>query len=218
MEDDSALIDAALFRLSLREKVELLSGADFWTTEDFQAMGVERITMSDGPHGLRKQRAQADHLSLADSHPATCFPTAVTLASSWDEALLNEVGTALGTEAAASGVDVILGPGLNIKRHPAGGRNFEYFSEDPLLSGRLAASMVRGIQSVGVGACPKHFVANNQESWRMRVDAIIDERTLRELYLSAFEIVVKTSKPWAMMSAYNRVNSEHVGESRRLLP
>jgi beta-glucosidase len=204
-------------RLEPAAKIRLLSGASFWRTEAVEEVGLPSVMMSDGPHGLRLQGGNTDHLSLTDALPATCFPTAVTLASSWDEALLQEVGDALGAEARASGVDVLLGPGLNLKRHPAGGRNFEYFSEDPLLSGRLAAAMVRGIQARGVGACPKHFAVNNQESCRMRIDAIVDERTLRELYLTGFEIVVERARPWAIMSAYNRVNGEHAGESRRLL-
>ena len=173
--------------------------------------------VTDGPHGLRKQLGKADHAGLSDSVPATCFPTASALGSTWDVALLEEVGAALGRESRIADVSVLLGPGLNIKRHPAGGRNFEYFSEDPLLSGKAAAAMVRGIQSAGVGACVKHFAANNQEDFRMRLDTIIDERTLRELYLTGFEIAVTEGRPWTAMSSYNQVNGEHTGESRRLL-
>ncbi len=204
-------------RLTREQKIELLSGADFWHTKAVAAEGIEPIMLTDGPHGLRKQQGSADHIGLADSVPATCFPTAVTLGSTWDPELLEEIGAALGRESRAERVGVLLGPGLNIKRHPAGGRNFEYFSEDPLLSGKCAAGLVRGIQSEGVGACLKHFAANNQESSRMRLDTIVDERTLRELYLTGFEIAVTEAEPWTVMCAYNLVNGEHAGESRRLL-
>ena len=202
-------------RLSRQDKVRLLSGRDFWSTK--AAPGVASIMLTDGPHGLRKQASSGDHLGLSDSVPATCFPPAVGLGATWDVDLLEEIGRALGREAAAENVGVLLGPGLNIKRHPAGGRNFEYFSEDPVLSGRCAAALVRGVQSQGVGACLKHFAANSQEFNRMRADSVVDERTLRELYLAGFEIAVEESSPWAVMSSYNRLNGEHTGESRRLL-
>lgn len=208
---------AVVARLSREDKLRTVSGADFWHTSALDEHGVRSITLTDGPHGLRKQLGSGDHVGLADSAPATCFPTAVTLGSSWDVDLVEEVGRALGREARAEDVGVLLGPGLNLKRHPAGGRNFEYFSEDPLLSGRAAAALVRGIQAEGVGTCAKHFAVNNQEGHRMRLDTVVDERTLRELYLSAFETVVDESAPWAVMSAYNLVNGEHAGESRRLL-
>lgn len=201
--------------LTREQKVRLLSGAGFWTTEAFEEAGVPSVRMADGPHGLR--RADADDISLTASAPATCFPTAATLGSTWDPALLEEVGAALGQEARAAGVGVILGPGLNIKRHPAGGRVFEYLSEDPFLSGVLAAALVRGIQSQGVGACLKHFAANNQETSRMVVDTIVDERTLREIYLTGFEIAVRQSSPWAVMSAYNRVNGPYCSDNTQLL-
>ncbi len=203
--------------LDLATKVSVLSGRDFWTTKPLSNQGVPSVMMTDGPHGLRKQDSSGDNIGMFASVPATCFPTASALASTWDTALAEEVGAALGREAAAADVSLLLGPGLNIKRHPAGGRNFEYFSEDPLLSGRLAGAMVRGIQSQGVGACLKHYVANNQESDRFRVDTLIDERTLRELYLTGFEIAVRESAPWAVMSSYNLVNGEHTGESTRLV-
>jgi beta-glucosidase len=173
--------------------------------------------MSDGPHGLRHQDGSADHIGLAGSLPATCFPTASALGATWDAELVERVGAAIGREAASQDVDVVLGPGLNIKRHPAGGRNFEYFSEDPLVSGVLAAAMVRGIQSQGVGACLKHYVANNQESDRFRLDTLVDERTLRELYLSGFETALKLSDPWMVMSSYNKLNGTHVGESEEMI-
>lgn len=206
-----------LSELPLAEQVELLSGADFWTTQAVPDLGIPSITLTDGPHGVRRQPDDADHLGIGDSEPATCFPTASCLASSWDTALIEEVGAALGREARAGGVAVLLGPGLNIKRHPAGGRNFEYFSEDPLVSGRLAAAMVRGIQSEGVAACLKHFVANNNESYRMVCDVIVDERTLREIYLRGFEIAVAEDDPWALMTSYNLVNGTYVSDSERLV-
>lgn len=204
-------------KLDRTERVRLLSGRDLWRTAEAPAIGLDSIWLSDGPHGLRRQAGGGDHLGIAESEPATCYPTAATLASSWDVDLLAEVGAALGREARHQGVAVVLGPGLNIKRHPNCGRNFEYFSEDPLLSGRLAAAMVRGIQAQGVGACLKHYAVNNQEAYRLVVDAVVDERTLREIYLAGFEIAVRESQPWTVMAAYNRVNGEYCTDSRRLL-
>lgn len=192
--------------LSLPEQVSLLSGADFWHTQGLPAAGIPSAHLADGPHGLRSQQEGGDHLGLGTSEAATCFPPAVTLASAWDDDLASEVGRAVGVEALALGADVVLGPGMNIKRHPLGGRNFEYFSEDPVLSGRLAAAMVTGIQSTGVGACLKHYAVNNQEGHRFVVDAVVDERTLRELYLAGFEHAVTTSRPVAVMASYNKVN------------
>jgi beta-glucosidase len=201
----------------LEQQVSMLSGADFWRTTALPEHDVPSVVLSDGPHGLRFQQGDSGHLGSAASEPATCFPPAVTLASTWDEALVAEVGRAIGVEARAVGVGVVLGPGLNIKRHPLCGRNFEYFSEDPLLSGHLAAAFVRGVQSTGTGACVKHFAVNNQESHRFVVDAVVDERSLREIYLPAFEHVVGHGRPWAVMAAYNRINGEHATDSRRLL-
>ncbi|HML50714.1 MAG TPA: glycoside hydrolase family 3 C-terminal domain-containing protein [Propionicimonas sp.] len=203
--------------LNRDQKIDLLSGSGSWHTTAIPEHDIPAVLMIDGPHGLRKQRDLTDEVGLGDSEPATCFPPAVTLGSTWDVDLVEQVGAALGREARAARVGVLLGPGLNLKRHPAAGRNFEYFSEDPLLSGALAAAMVRGIQSEGVGACVKHFAANNQETGRMRSDSIIDERTLRELYLAGFEIAIRDGRPWAVMSSYNLINGEHTGESRRLL-
>ena len=203
--------------LPLERHVELLSGDDFWSTSPIPELGLAAVVLTDGPHGVRRQRDDSDRLGIGDSVPATCFPTASNLAASWDADLLSEVGAALGAEARAGGVGVLLGPGLNIKRHPGGGRNFEYFSEDPVLSGRMAAAMVNGIQSAGVGACLKHYVANNHESFRMVCDVIVDERTLRELYLRGFEIAVTESSPLAVMTSYNLVNGEYVSDSARLL-
>ena len=182
-------------KLNLEQKCALLSGAGTFTTRGCPKAGVPSITLSDGPNGVRKQAGAADHLGLNPSVPATCFPTAATVACSWDPALGEQIGQAMGEEAAAQEVAVLLGPGLNTKRSPLCGRNFEYFSEDPYLSGKMAASYVRGIQSNGISACPKHFAVNSQELRRMASDSVVDERTLRELYLTGFESVVKEAKP-----------------------
>ena len=203
--------------LTLEQKCALLSGAGTFTTRGYQKAGVPAITLSDGPNGVRKQAGAADHLGLNPSVPATCFPTAATVACSWDPALGEEIGRAMGEEAAAQEVSVLLGPGLNTKRSPLCGRNFEYFSEDPYLSGKMAAAYVRGIQSEGIAACPKHFAANSQELRRMASDSVLDERTLRELYLTGFEIVVKESAPKTIMSSYNLVNGTYANENAHLL-
>ncbi|WOF23559.1 glycoside hydrolase family 3 C-terminal domain-containing protein [Microbacterium betulae] len=206
-----------LSELTLLEKAALLSGENTWQTRAVERLGIPAVWMSDGPHGVRKQVGSADHLGIHGSEPATCFPTAATVANSWDEGLAAEIGAALGAEAASQGVHVLLGPGLNIKRSPLGGRGFEYFSEDPELAGRLAAAYVRGIQSQGVAATPKHFAVNSQELRRMVSDSVVDERTLRELYLTAFEIVVREASPWAIMSSYNLVNGVYAHENPHLL-
>jgi beta-glucosidase len=205
-------------QLGLEEKTSLLSGSSFWDLQPIVRLDFPAITVSDGPHGLRTQDAfRAGHLGLTDSAPATCFPTAVTLASSWDEALVREVAEAIGHEAQTLGVSVVLGPGVNIKRSPLCGRNFEYFSEDPFLSGRMAAGFIQGVQSKGIGTSIKHFAANNQEGNRMVIDTQVDERTLREIYLPAFEIAVRESQPWTVMHAYNRLNGVYCGENDWLL-
>lgn len=204
-------------RLDLATKVRLLSGRGFWALEGLPEHGIDPIMVADGPHGLRCQGTASDHLGIAPAVPSTCFPTAAALGSSWDVALLAEVGAALGDEALELGVSVVLGPGLNIKRHPAGGRCFEYLSEDPLLSGRLAAAMVRGVQGRGVGTSVKHFAVNNQESHRLVLDAVVDERTLREIYLRGFEIAVTESEPWTVMCSYNLVNGTYASEHHELL-
>ncbi|WP_261167214.1 glycoside hydrolase family 3 C-terminal domain-containing protein [Microbacterium sp. Marseille-Q6965] len=209
--------DDTISHLSLLEKAALLSGENTWQTRAVPRLGIDRLWLADGPHGVRKQTGAGDHLGIAASEPATCFPTAATVANSWDEELAERIGTALGQEARAQGVNVLLGPGLNIKRSPLGGRSFEYFSEDPELSGRLAAAYVRGIQSQGVAATPKHFAANSQELRRMASDSVLDERTLREIYLTAFEIVVREARPWAIMSSYNLVNGTYAHENAHLL-
>lgn len=204
-------------KLTLEEKAGLCSGLDFWQTKPVERLGVPSIMMTDGPHGLRKQAGDADHLGLNASVPATCFPAGCATASSFDVELLEALGRALGEECDAEGVSMVLGPSLNIKRSPLCGRNFEYFSEDPYLAGQMAAAHVRGVQSQDVAACPKHFAANNQENRRFTVDAQIDERTLREIYLSAFEAMVKEAHPWTMMCSYNRLNGEYTARDHRLL-
>ena len=203
--------------LTLEQKCALLSGGGTFTTRALPKAGIPSITLSDGPNGVRKQAGAADHLGLNPSVPATCFPTAATVACSWDPALGEQIGQAMGEEAAAQEVAVLLGPGLNTKRSPLCGRNFEYFSEDPYLSGKMAASYVRGIQSNGISACPKHFAVNSQELRRMASDSVVDERTLRELYLTGFEIVVKEAKPKTIMSSYNLINGTYANENRHLL-
>ena len=203
--------------LTLEQKCALLSGATTFGTRALPKNNIPSITLSDGPNGVRKQAGAADHLGLNPSVPATCFPTAATVACSWDPALGEQIGQAMGEEAAAQEVAVLLGPGLNTKRSPLCGRNFEYFSEDPYLSGKMAASYVRGIQSNGISACPKHFAVNSQELRRMASDSVVDERTLRELYLTGFEIVVKEAKPKTIMSSYNLINGTYANENRRLL-
>ena len=204
-------------RLTIEQKCALLSGKNTWQTQQYPKQGVPAIWLSDGPNGLRKQAGAADHLGLNPSEPATCFPTAATMANSWDPALGEAVGRALGEETAAYRVNVLLGPGLNTKRSPLCGRSFEYFSEDPYLSGKMAAGYVRGIQSTGVAACPKHFAANSQELRRMASDSILDERTLRELYLTGFEIAVKEGNPKAVMTSYNKINGVYANENEHLL-
>ena len=206
-----------IVKLNLEQKCALLSGAGTFTTRGCPKAGVPSITLSDGPNGVRKQAGAADHLGLNPSVPATCFPTAATVACSWDPALGEKIGRAMGEEAAAQEVAVLLGPGLNTKRSPLCGRNFEYFSEDPYLSGKMAAAYVRGIQSEGIAACPKHFAVNSQELRRMASDSVLDERTLRELYLTGFEIVVKEAAPKTIMSSYNLVNGTYANENAHLL-
>ncbi|WP_433870282.1 glycoside hydrolase family 3 C-terminal domain-containing protein [Saccharopolyspora sp. CA-218241] len=203
--------------LTLTEKASLTSGADVWHTTSIPRVGVESVMMTDGPHGLRKQSVGGDHLGLGDSNPATCYPPAVALGASFDVDLLRRVGQAIGEEAAAEDVAVVLGPGINIKRSPLCGRNFEYLSEDPLVTGALGAAMVEGIQSAGVGASLKHFAANNQETDRMRVSADIAPRPLREIYLRAFEHVVRQARPWTVMCSYNRINGIYASKNRWLL-
>lgn len=204
-------------KLTIEEKAALLSGKNEWESRDIPRLEIQSITFSDGPHGLRRQEGAGDHLGLNPSLPATCFPTAAAIANSWNPDLGEKIGQALGEEALAQGVNVVLGPGLNMKRSPLCGRNFEYFSEDPVLAGKMAAAYVRGIQSRHVYACPKHFAVNSREYRRMAMNAVVDERTLREIYLTAFEIAVKEGKARAIMSAYNEVNGTYANENEHLL-
>ena len=210
-------IRALVSQLTLEEKASLMSGANFWNTKAIDRLGIPSMMLTDGPHGLRKQGGKADNLGLNKSLPATCFPTAATLASSWDETLVQRVGEALGREAAAQQVGVLLGPGLNIIRNPLGGRSFEYYSEDPYVFGKLAVAQVRGIQSTGVAACPKHFAVNSQEHLRMSIDEVVDERSLHEIYLEGFRRVIVEAQPRVIMSSYNRVNGTYANENMHLL-
>lgn len=210
-------IKKIISEMTLEEKASLCSGLDFWNTKGIERLGIPSIMVTDGPHGLRKQAEGADHLGIYNSIPSTCFPSAVGLASTWNKDLIHEVGVALGEECQAEHVGVLLGPGANIKRSPLCGRNFEYFSEDPYLSSQMAINHVKGVQSQGIGTSLKHFAANNQEHRRMSVDAIVDERTLREIYLASFEDVIKEAQPWTVMSAYNKVNGEYASENNYLL-
>jgi beta-glucosidase len=210
-------VDAIVAALTVEEKAALCLGSDFWHTAPIPRLDVPAIMVSDGPHGLRAQPNESDHVGLSGSLPATCFPTASALASSWNPALFGEIGRALATEALACGVSVVLGPGVNMKRSPLCGRNFEYLSEDPWLAGELAVAMVNGVQGLGIGTSLKHFAANNQETDRLRVSADVDERTLREIYLPAFERVVTKARPWTVMCAYNKVNGTFASEHHWLL-
>lgn len=208
-------IDKLIGQMTLEEKAALCTGASAWTTTPVKRLGIPEMIVSDGPHGVR--RVQDVHAMGAKSLPATCFPTASALASTWDVGLVRELGRALGEESIALNVDVLLGPGSNMKRTPLCGRNFEYFSEDPFLAGELAAGLIDGIQSQGVGTSLKHFAANNQEYERFAISAEVDERTLREIYLPAFETAVKKAKPWTVMCAYNKLNGTYASEHRGLL-
>lgn len=204
-------------QMALEEKASLFSGRGNFTAKEISRLGIPSMFLSDGPHGLRKQTGATDQLGLNPSLPATCFPTAATVANSWDIELGEELGRYLGEEAAAQGVSVLLGPGLNMKRSPLCRRNFEYFSEDPYLAGKLTAAYTRGIQSKGVAACPKHFAANSQELLRIHNDSIVDERTLWEIYLTGFEIAVKEGNPLSIMTSYNKVNGTYANENKYLI-
>ena len=204
-------------KMSLKEKVSLLSGKDFWQTKDIPRLGINSIFLADGPHGIRKQAEAADHLGLNESIKSTCFPTASAIANSWDIELGEKIGRCLGEEANEQKVDILLGPGTNIKRNPLCGRNFEYFSEDPYLSGKMVSSVIKGIQSQGVNACVKHFVANNQEKRRMTINSIVDERALREIYLMPFEMAVLEGKTNSIMTSYNQINGIYANEHPYLL-
>ena len=204
-------------RMTLEEKASLCSGRDVWNLKGVERLGIPSVMVSDGPHGLRKQNAEADHLGLNESIEAVCFPAGCATACSFDEDLLEQVGTALGEECRSEGICVLLGPAVNIKRSPLCGRNFEYFSEDPYLAGKLAAAQIRGVQSWDVGTSIKHFAANNQEYRRMSISSNMSERTFREIYLPPFEAAVKEAAPWTVMCSYNKINGVYASENRRLL-
>ena len=214
MEDQAAKLAA---QLSMDEKLSLLTGKNFWVTQPFPRLGIEPMEVADGPYGLRKQTGISDHMGWNKSEPAVAYVSGPGMAASWDRGLIREAGRHLGTEAKASGVDILLGPAINIVRTPLCGRNFEYYSEDPCLTGQMAAAYIEGVQSTGVGTCIKHFAANNQEAEREYIDAVIDERTLREIYLAAFETPIKQAKPWAVMAALNKVNGDYCSENYELL-
>lgn len=204
-------------KMTLEEKASLMSGKDFWTTQNIEQLEISSMFLADGPHGIRKQAAASNKLGLNEGIPATCFPTAATVANSWNVELGEKIGEYLGEEAIAQRVNVLLGPGVNMKRNPLCGRNFEYFSEDPYLAGKMAAGYIRGIQSHGISACVKHFAVNNQEERRMAIDTIVDERTLREIYLTAFEIAVKEGKTKSVMTSYNKLNGTYTNENMHLM-
>ena len=204
-------------KMTLEEKASLCVGKDYWNSQEIKRLGIPQITMSDGPHGLRVQKGNADNLGVNESEVATCFPALSTVANSWDKKIAYKLGEALGKEAAYQEINIVLGPGVNIKRSPLCGRNFEYFSEDPYLTGHMGAEYVKGLQKNNIGACVKHFAANNQENRRRTIDVVVDERALREIYLKAFEIIVKEAKPWAIMSAYNKVNGQYCSENKKLI-
>lgn len=211
-------IEKIIGSMSLEEKVALCSGTDFWRSKANERLGIPSVMMCDGPHGLRKQSGPGgDHLGINESIDTVCFPTASALASSFDRELLHTLGETLGNEGQAENIAMLLGPGVNIKRSPLCGRNFEYFSEDPYLAGELGASYIKGLQSKGVAACVKHYAANNQETRRLSVDAVIDERTLHEIYLPAFEAAVKSGKTRSIMCSYNQVNGEYASQNEELL-
>ena len=210
-------IPEIIAKMTLEDKISLCTGAHFWHSKAMERYGIPAFTMSDGPHGLRFQSGEADMIGVNESLPATCFPTAVTAGAAWDPDLYAAEGAAIGAEALAYGVDVVLGPGCNIKRDPRCGRNFEYLSEDPYLAGKLAAAFIRGLQGTGVSASLKHFAANNQEYKRQNGDSQVDERTLREIYLAPFETAVKEGRPDTVMCSYNKINSVHASDNRWLL-
>ena len=210
-------IEKILQQMTLEDKIALCSGENFWETKKYEKYGISSLFMCDGPHGLRKQEDVADMLGVNESRKATCFPAEVTTAGSWDPELLTAIGSAIGEEAREQGVGLVLGPGANLKRNPLCGRNFEYFSEDPYLAGKLAAGFIRGAEAQGIGTSLKHFAVNSQEKSRFTSDSVLDERTLRELYLTAFEIAVKEGKPSTVMCAYPKLNGVHCSDSKKLL-
>ena len=210
-------IEKILQQMTLEDRIALCSGENFWETKKYEKYGIPSLFMCDGPHGLRKQENVADMLGINESRKATCFPAEVTTAGSWDPELLTAIGSAIGQEAREQGVGLVLGPGVNLKRNPLCGRNFEYFSEDPYLAGKLAAGFIRGAEAQGIGTSLKHFAANSQELSRFTSDSVLDDRTLRELYLTAFEIAVKEGHPSTLMCAYPKLNGVHCSDNKALL-
>ena len=204
-------------KMTLEEKASLCSGLNFWNLKGIARLGIPSIMVTDGPHGLRRQAGAGDHVGLGESVPATCFPTASALAATWNRELVYQVGAALGEECRQEKVSVILGPGANIKRSPLCGRNFEYFSEDPYLTGEMAKSHINGVQSQGVGTSMKHYAVNNQEYRRMTSDSVVDERTMREIYLTGYEIAIKEAQPWTVMCSYNKINGTYACENKYLM-
>ena len=214
---EMAKIKEIVAAMTLEEKAGMCSGEDFWHTKAVERLGIPKIMVSDGPHGLRKQDENGDNPGVNDSIKAVCFPAGCGAATSFNRDLIYEMGKSLGKECQSENVSVLLGPAVNIKRSPLCGRNFEYYSEDPYLASEIAASHINGVQSMGVGTSIKHFMANNQETRRMSVSASIDERALHEIYLAVFENAIKKSKPWTVMSSYNKVNGRYVGENHELM-
>lgn len=210
-------IENNIYKMSIEDKIRILNGQNFWESGGYEQYGIKKIVFCDGPSGLRFQKDPDNILGLSKSEKAVCFPTSSAMASSWNEKLVYIMASSIAKEAIEKGVDVVLGPGVNIKRNPLCGRNFEYYSEDPILSSQMGVAFVSGLQQNGIGACLKHFVANNQEAYRMSIDTIIDERALNEIYLKAFENIVKNNKPWSVMSGYNKLNGKHCSENKSLL-
>ena len=203
--------------MTLEEKISFCTGANFWHTKGMEKYEIPSIMMCDGPHGVRCQKNASDMIGINNSEPATCFPPAVTAGATWNRELYRQEGEAIGREAAALGVSVVLGPGCNIKRNPLGGRNFEYISEDPCIAGQMASSFIKGVESTGVGTSLKHFAVNSQEYKRMNGDSRLDERAYREIYLAPFETAVKEGHPSTVMCSYNKINGIHASDNKELL-
>lgn len=217
MSDREHKIELLIDQMTLEEKVKICVGKDFWHTQGCERLGIPSVMITDGPHGLRRQAGAGDHLGLGKSEEAICFPAGCAIASSFDEGISELVGSELGKLAQEQGVATVLGPAMNIKRSPLCGRNFEYYSEDPLVSSEIAKGMIKGIQGEQVGACPKHFVANNQELYRMTSNSIVDEQTMREIYLASFEDAIKEAKPRSIMCSYNKINGTYASENKEYL-
>ena len=211
---EQSKIKELVAQMTIEEKASFCVGKDFWHVQGLERLNIPSVMLTDGPHGLRKQGGSGDHLGLGSSNPAICFPAGCATASSFDPEIAELVGTELGKLCQAEDVSTILGPAMNIKRSPLCGRNFEYLSEDPLVSSRMGAGEIKGIQGQNVGACPKHFLANNQELYRQTSNSVVDEQTLREIYLASFEGAVKEAKPWTIMCSYNKINGTYASENK----